>query len=58
MSRQSYAFDRSCHTARMKIRMMMKRRRRIMMTTPPEFPDNDNVITASIPSPRPSPELL
>ncbi|XP_026378048.1 pentatricopeptide repeat-containing protein At5g41170, mitochondrial-like [Papaver somniferum] len=38
--------------------MMMKRRQRIMMTTPPEFPDNDNVITASIPSPRPSPELL
>ncbi|KAI3906622.1 hypothetical protein MKW98_009530 [Papaver atlanticum] len=57
VSRQSYAFDRSCHTARKKIRMMTKKRRRIMMTTPPESPDN-NVTNASIPSPQPSPELL
>ncbi|KAI3902259.1 hypothetical protein MKW92_011827, partial [Papaver armeniacum] len=57
VSRQSYAFDRSCHTARRKIRVMMKRKRRMMTTPPPESPDN-NVINASIPSPRPSPELL
>ncbi|KAI3961240.1 hypothetical protein MKW92_045445, partial [Papaver armeniacum] len=58
VSRQSYAFYRSCHTARRKIRVMMKRKRRMMTTPPPESPDNNNVIDASIPSPRPSPELL